>query len=307
MRTFSFTLFFILTALALTAIGAEPGGKTAKAPSDKKASKWVFSLLPRSFQTNPRVDLAVITEMTEDGKKIPPPTEEKPIYYFAQSAGFHGEGHGAQDYPPMEVGKLEAQLQESIKGNHYLPASPGHPPTIVLFYVWGVHNRLDPEIKDIGNLNLLSRAQLVGGTKFAHELYQALEEWDASGSPTRDIMDPMHRFIERDDLTRQLMEQIFYDCYYVVVSAYEGAALAQGQRKLLWRTKISTSSQGIGLKETMPALFAGGADFYGKEMPTAAVLDKQLHRGGHVEIGEAQVKEYIEPPPEKKDAANKQP
>jgi hypothetical protein len=114
------------------------------------------------------------------------------------------------------------------------------------------------------------------------------------------IADPVHRFIERDDLTRQLMEQIFDDCYYVVVSAYEGAALAKGERRLLWRTKMSTPSQGIGLKETMPALIAGGTQFYGREMTTPSVVDKQLHRGGHVDIGEAQVKEYIEPGTERK-------
>lgn len=298
--------FPALLLVAAWALGGMPllSSAAGKPGAEKKTSKWVFSLLPRSFQTNPRVDFSVITEMTEEGKKIPPPTEEKPLYYFAQSAGFHGEGQGVQDYPPLELGKLEAQLSASLKINHYLPATDGHPPTIVLFYIWGVHNRLDPEMRDIGNANLLSRAQLVGGTKFAHELYQALVEWDAAGSPTGDITDPVHRFIERDDLTRQLMEQIFTDCYYIVVSAYEGAALAHGQRKLLWRTKIATPSQGIGLKETLPALVAGGANYYGKEMPTATVLDEQLHRGGHVDIGEAQVKEYIEPPPaEKKEPA----
>lgn len=305
LRSFVFSSAFALVA-AFTLGGMPLVSSAANKPAtDKKTSKWVFSLLPRSFQTNPRVDLSVITEMTEEGKKISPPSEEKPAYYFAQSAGFHGEGQGVQDYPPLELGKLEAQLSASLKNNHYLPATEGHPPTLVLFYIWGVHNRLDPEMQDIGNTNLLSRAQLVGGTKFAHEFYQALAEWDAAGSPRGDITDPVHRFIERDDLTRQLVEQIFNDCYYVVVSAYEGAALAHHQRVLLWRTKIATASQGIGLKETMPALIAGGTDYYGKDMPTATVLDEQLHRGGHVDIGEAQVKEYIEPSPAEKKDANK--
>lgn len=305
MRITSFigvSLIIVSVAVGATAGSAPTTGKTA---GEKKTSKWVFSLLPRAFQSNPRVDLAVITEMTDEGKKLPVPTAEKPVYYFAQAAGFHGEGHGVQKAPSLEPEKIEAQMSEALRGNHYLPASPEHPPTLVLFYHWGEHNRLDPEFDDLGNRNLLSRAQLVGGTKFADELRQALNEQELTGTSSRDISDPVHRLIERDDLTRQLMEQIFSDCYFIVVSAYEGAALAQGQRKLLWRTKITTSAQGLALKETMPVLVAGGSGHYGREMPTAAVVDKRLRRGGRVDIGEAEVKEYIEPATEKKDLENR--
>ena len=37
-----------------------------------RSPQWVFSLLPKSFQKNPLLELTVITETTEAGKKLPP-------------------------------------------------------------------------------------------------------------------------------------------------------------------------------------------------------------------------------------------
>lgn len=288
-----------LGGAAISAFAAGTPSATTPAASSSKAapqdSKWVFSLLPKAFQRNPRIDLSVITEYTELGKKVALPTVDKPYYYLAQSGGFHAEGHGVQDQTPVEVDKLQQQLKSALAGNGYVEASEGHPATLVLFFFWGVHNRLDEEYDDLGNRNLLSRAKLVGGEKFAAELLKVLEEESMTAPIGGDLMDPLHRFIERDDLTRQLMEQTFDDCYYLVISCYEGAAMAKGERHLLWRTKMSTAAQGIGMKESMPALLAGGTPFLGRPMDGPAVVDKQIHREGNVKIGEPQVKEYIEP------------
>ena len=49
-------------------------------PAKKESSDWVFSILPKSLQKNPRLELTVITEMTDAGKSWPPVSAGKPAY-----------------------------------------------------------------------------------------------------------------------------------------------------------------------------------------------------------------------------------
>ena len=95
------------------------------------------------------------------------------------------------------------------------------------------------------------------------------------------------------------MDQVVNDCYYIVVSAYDGASLAQGEKKLLWRTKISTPAQGVSLAETSTALIASGSQFFGHEMAEPAIIDKRISRTGKVESGELRFKGYEEPAADK--------
>lgn len=235
----------------------------------------------------------MVTEVTPDGKKVAPPTAEHPYYYFAQNGGFHSEGGSPADNKPIAVEQLEKQLQASLKTNGFLPSTADHPPTLLLVFFWGIHSRLDENVPDLGNRNLLARARLLGGEKFAKELQKALDDDFLSGSSSGSIASSMHRLYERDTLTRRLIEQSFTDVYYVVVSCYDGSAAAKGQRRLLWRTKMCSSTDGISMSETLPVLVAGAADYFGREMTNAAVVEEHINRVGKVEIGPAEVKEYL--------------
>ena len=278
-----------------------------QATVEKPISPFAFSLLPKAFQKKPVLAISVITEMTDDGRKIEAPTSKSPSYYYAYSMGYHEEGQGPA--PKNKVSKeiMEKLAQKALASSGYLPGSREHPASLVLFFIWGVHSKLlenDLEtgtggFDDIGYKNLLSRAALVGGTAFAKELSRALDEQAMSGGPTVQIFDPVYRFTNRDDKTRDLMAQVMDDCYFVVISAYEGASLARGEKKLLWRTKMSTPAQGVSLAETTPALVASGGQFFGRDMTEAAIVGKRITRGGKVELGELEFKGYEENPTEK--------
>jgi hypothetical protein len=140
---------------------------------------------------------------------------------------------------------------------------------------------------DVGHKNLLSRAALVGGTKFAQELEKVLREQDAmnaaggiAGSVT-----PLEVFTEKSDKYRELIEQAYDDCYYVVASAYEGAALSHGQKKLLWRTKMTTNSRGVAMAQSLPALITTGGPYFGTDMSEAQTLERRELPEGHVKLG----------------------
>ncbi|MFT3783148.1 MAG: hypothetical protein QM790_14160 [Nibricoccus sp.] len=307
----SFSRGVVLVSFACLALPASAdSAKTAAStntPAPKKTNSYFFSsLLPRAFQSHPLLALSVITEMTDEGKKLPLPTAEEPMYYFCDYR-YHEEGNAPLEKTKVAMDNLQKLVQNALATNHYLKGDKDHPAALVLFFLWGVHAKLSgPDLEtgeeaheDIGHRNLLSRAALVGGTPFAKDLEQALKDKDRSlaGGPL--IFDPVYRFSMKSDLNRNLLEQVLDDCYYVVVSAYDGAAIARGERKLLWRTKISTPAQGVSLLETLPALVASGTPFFGRPMAGPVIVDKRIDRNGSVSTGELKVLEMDGQPTEK--------
>ncbi len=287
----------------------------AQKPSQKTESsegQFVFSLLPKALQKNPLMDQTVITEMTEEGKKLPLPSRENPAYYVAQPGGYHMEGHGLADEKQPSAAELANSLQRALAINGYLPTSPGHPPSLLIIYYWGSHNNLDPgsaEVEgtafiDAGHKNLLSRAALVGGNKFASELKKALEmqdrhkEMKAMASPDiapmMSALSPLQLFLQRDPKIRQLYEESLADCYYAVASAYDYLAGARGERKLLWRSKMTVDAQGVSMTDTLPRLILSGGRYFGRDMPESATITKRMLQEGQVKLGPLEVKEYLE-------------
>jgi hypothetical protein len=296
-------------AVSPGAFGDSNNHKANPAPGNKEKSKSYFfsSLLPTALQSHPLLAISVITENSAEGKKLPPPTPEAPTYYFIKSMGYHHEGQGVSDEGKVSEENIQKLVQTALASSHYLPADPEHPATLALFYFWGVHSKLDAPDKetgtggtpDINHHNLLSRAQLVGGTKFTHDFAIALDARDRAAENGPMGMDPVYLFSIRSDLNRSLVEQVLDDCYYIVVSAYDEAALAKNERKLIWRTKISTAAQGVSLAETTPALIASGGPYFGHDMNEPTIVDKRIDRKGKVGLGELKVISMDEKPAEK--------
>ena len=296
----------ILTVWSLQfAQAADPAPAVAN-PAEKTVPPYGFSLLPKAFQKHPVLAISIITEMTDEGRKLTPPSQENPTYCYLFSSGYHQEGYEAAQEGAVPKDSFEKLVQKSLASAGYLPGNKEHPAAQVLFLVWGVHVKLRQNAveteqggeDDLGHHNLLSRAALVGGAAFEKDLAKAIQEQAVGGWENASVIDPVYRFTNRDALTRNLMEQVLDDCYYVVISAYDGAALARGEKKLLWRTKMSTPAQGVSLVETTPALVASGRPFFGREMAQASIVGKRITRGGHVELGPLEFKGYIDKPSE---------
>ena len=303
-------------------------GDPPRQNSETRQTKLHLNLLPRSLQKNPLVDLTVITELTPEGKKLPAPSPARPVFYVAQSVGRHAEGQGPKDRHLPKEEELAVSLQRALAVNGYLPATPAHPPTLLIVYHWGAHTNLesgsqeegDIGIPDLDHKNLLSRAALVGGTQFAEELRQALEKQDLedqthalsvppSGIPSDDVSEmlkamaviigrtgPLAKFIERDTKTAQLFDAARADCYYAVASAYDYASASRGQRRLLWRSKMTVDSQAVAMSDTLPGLILNAGKYLGVDMPEAATLSKRALGEGSVKLGPLQFENPPEPP-----------
>ena len=316
---------------APAAAAAAPAAASAAAttPAKKSESAWVFSLLPQSLQKNPRLELTVVTEMTAAGKKRPPATAEAPVYFELFTTGPKDIGHVPGNGTKIKAEEVEHTLVRSLASSHFLPARPpAQRPSIAILYTWGSHYLLtegDEENPVLsGNelaRNLLDRAALVGGEKFARELLQLFQEADAmaltanahlapGGEPilTPEMMafaNPVEMFKRRSIKNEMLVDQSASDVYYVVASAYDYGAMAANQRVLLWRTRMTVAAAGVSAEQSLPTLVLSAGPYFGQDMPEPEFISKRALRDAEVKIGpttvvESDVKTAPPPPPAKK-------
>lgn len=308
------TLLFVLFLSPLALFG---DSKTKPTSSDL----FVFQWLPNSLSRNPRLEMSVITEMTELGKRLPQASRQEPQYFLATSGGYRALGMSApgnEKSPPPE--ELEKMMYGALARSGFLPADDKHVAKLALVYHWGSYSSAAQAVDDMDVpmsellmiRELLERAGIVGGTRFASDFLKALEDeadyrratapkMDSTGtvevipSVAGDLADkmlsatsPMHRFVQRDDITRRLVDMAYGSCYYVIASAYDASALAQGRHRLLWRTKMSVLADGVSLTQTVRPMIFHAGDYFGRNMDAAVTLSRRV-REGKVEIGEASV------------------
>ena len=283
-------LFSFLVLPSAIAENEPPLGTKAPAPAPA-ISQWVFSLLPKSLQRNPGLDLTVITEVTAEGKKLPPVTPEHPAYYVAQAGGFVQVGDAYAGQKPLPPDELERLLKKSLAANGYLPAKPpAQPPTLAVVYTWGSDNLFNSDDESLSAdqkmRNILDRAALVGGAKFARELETLFRQTQAMGMANYVISDdvmafanPVNLFKLRSAKNEFLLDQVVDNCCYVVASAYDYAALAKGQRKLLWRTRMTVNSRGVSQIQSLPTLIASAAPYFGRDMAEPEILSRRANEG----------------------------
>jgi hypothetical protein len=322
----------ILVALGSNLSRAGSGSSSAPPPAETKSAKsdgFIFSLLPKSFQKNPRLDFNIVTEMTAAGKKVPVPSPQKPAYYVAESGGMHNEGllGGEGNLRPPAPEQLRRVLEKALAESGYLPAEPAaQPASLAIIYQYGAHGfnppaplvdappdgvaAPPPDPAGTGDVpvpeivirkTLLDRAALIGGAKFVREVALAMEQVDHKASMQRvftapeggDFMgstgdmlrDPFEELRGRSAEMERLVDELFSSSFFVVATAYDYAALAKGQRRVLWRTKMTVNSLGVNMVESLPPLIASAAPYFGRETSDPVVVTKRISREGRVEIG----------------------
>jgi hypothetical protein len=302
--------FLSLLMPALVNAATAPVPAAAATPAKKESSSgWVFSLLPKSLQKNPRLELTVITELTEAGKKLPPVSSQAPVYFELFSSGPRHLGHAQGNEVTLKQEEIERLLTRALAANGYLPAAPPtKPAALLILYTWGAHNLLTEGDEENPTLsgeqvarNLLDRAALVGGEKFAKRLLDLFQQADtmsvaASARPPpggeqvftpalMEFTNPVSMFKRADPKNEFLVDQAASDVYYVVASAYDHQSVSAKRRVLLWRTRMTVAAQGISQQQSLPTLVLSAAPYFGKDMPEPEILSKRAVREGTVEVG----------------------
>lgn len=243
-----------------------------------KSGEFVFSLLPKSFQRTPDLEMTVNTELTPYGQMLRVPTSEHPVYYISYSSGFKQMGDLVGGEHPPKPQQIEQALKQALRVSGYLPASRQHPPTLAILYFWGSHNRMDRQtaarFPELAARQRLERAMLVGGHAEVDKMANILE-WGES-------------LTDRTSRYEYLRDQENDDLYFVVASAYDYTALGHKQRKLVWRTSMTVNARGVSMRETLPPLIATAGPYFGHETEQPEILERRISRWG-VEVGEPKV------------------
>jgi len=287
-------LFFACIIIVSTGFSQKEPDKVN--PAWEKSS---FSFIPRSFQRDPKVDVVILTEFTQLGKTLKKVTPENPVYYIAGDSGMKEEGEVIGGEIPPKGDALKKAMVAALRTNGYLPYTAKHKPSLVIFFRWGSFN-LRHSIDDPMGVNgadpsnpptpdpleiteLAQRAALIGGTEFAVQMLTAMQH------------KTLETFANKDEHTRWLVDECYTNRYYIIASAYDyGNALKQ-KKVLLWKTKISTNSVGLTMNDSILALTLNAGPYFGREMTSAARLNRPVIKEGRVEIGTPTVKSDTDP------------
>lgn len=278
----SVALFCLLARVAV----AQPSGASPRPPNSEVTTEagFHFSLLPKAFASNPTLEMTVNTQLTPFGHSLPEVSPEHPVYYLAHDSGYHPRGETVGEHPPP-AGVLQHDVIAALAERGYLPAGEGHPPSLVLFFVWGSHNAMDLDQAGMFPLKQAQeeseRAMLVGGPDFR----KRQDERNQFGSTPADNR-------AKEDYLRYQMQ---HDMYYAIISAYDFAALAHKERKLAWRTTMTVNATGVSMTETLPVLVASSAFYLGRETTEPVAVTRDLRRGT-VTLGPLKIIERVADP-----------
>ena len=218
------------------------------------------------FGAPKEADVNVVVDLTEAGRKVAPPTKEKPAFYYPVLAGYREAGSlvaGEKTPPPNNVAKL---LAKALAAQHYYVMGAKTPaPTLILVFHWGYMN---PQIDDTGDDENPSQVFWNQKEMLALVAGNTLKNVGAFG-------------FERDDILQNIRD----DRYFVIVSAYDFEAGKEKKKVLLWQAKMSTPSNRVSLAEVIPSMITAGGPRFGRETKLPESVTAALAKEGKVEVG----------------------
>jgi hypothetical protein len=209
------------------------------------------------------IDMLVVAE-TPDGATVP----GSPLAYAAFDGGYIEAGDSiAGDTPPTpeQVGR---SLRAALANQGF---QAGTSPAVVLTYHWGVLRvdrrqiRVPYGIKS----NLEARIELVSTRELGAEVENHILLGEKSGQTNSAGASPPI-LVGPADTVREDARQ---PRIFVIVSAYDYEGLLHREAKLLWRVKLSAREQSGEMDQVIPALIAGGAPYFGKDLPGVKTVE----------------------------------
>jgi hypothetical protein len=212
----------------------------------------------------------VNTDMTPAGRELTPPTPDHPVYYVGRSlAAKLGSIPGDQEPPVPDVNALAAKL---LAKQGYLPAGPGHEPTLFLVVQWG---HLKPGKDDLG--------WFMG--------YGKVNDIAAPSTPIIGAL--LWNMRSRDVET--IVDYASDPLYGIIVTAFDHASARTANPVALWQTRIALPALGKSMADALPTMFIAGAPYFGRETDRPTLRDADTVREGHVKFGDTKFLEDLPP------------
>ena len=238
---------------------------------------------PSSFSKNPRLDMVVVAETSAAGPKLARPTSAQPVSYLAFDGGYREAGDPIANERPPTPAAVARALRQALAAEGYRPATAQTPPTLLLIYHWGSLNQDSLAIRSGMDIdpNLKARVSLVAGRRYERQIDDDILQRQIS----RDLRTRFPSGLFLSDQARDIRQLAQDDRYFVIVTAYDYAALSRHEARQLWRTKMSTRNAGAAMATALPALIQGGGPYFGRDADEPQFVKTPLGPGDQVEPG----------------------
>ncbi len=211
------------------------------------------------------IDATIVAEQTRKGTEVQPPIVDNPAFYIAYDGGYIEAGDPIAGHKPPTAAAMGQALRQALATQGYQPAAGS--PSLLLVYHWGSINIDTIAIPRISKIkpNLKARIYLSGSTREAATLENFL--LSRKSAPIANDWAPVPGFLTAR--MQDLLSTANDNRYFVIVSAYDYAAVTRHEAALLWRVKLSARSVSSDMDEVLPSLVSGGAPFFGRNLPEA--------------------------------------
>lgn len=222
-------------------------------------------------------DVIVSTDTTPEGRKLTPPTPQKPVYYKGQSLGRRlGSipGNLEPDVPQLNrfVGQVLAQ-------HGYLAAPAGMAePELFLVLQWGY---LTPGSGDL--------RWFLG--------YHPDQDIAAQSNPTM-LGGEVFRRGFRSRLIDTILENSQEPIYGVIVTAFDFKTASTAAPITYWQTRIGLPANGKSMAAALPVMITAAGAAIGRPAEASVLVSADSAREGQVNLGELKILGFEDPRPE---------
>jgi hypothetical protein len=186
----------------------------------------------------------VYSFITDAGRSLVPPTQERPVRCLLGSGGYHEWGGIRAGEKPAKLEQIDPLIRAALRVNAYAALRVGETADVVVVFHWGC---MRPNVNVLGSgryegvVNQHDLLDLVGGRVLA---------------ATNDRI-----------LRAALIDAASEERYFLIVSCFEPSSYARRTKTLLWRTQSSVPIPGITQEQAFPILAAAGAIHFGRDTP----------------------------------------
>jgi hypothetical protein len=210
------------------------------------------------------IDMLVVAE-TPNGAAMP---QGAPLSYAAFDGGYIEAGDPIAGDTAPTPDQVSQSLRAALANQGYQASSS---PSVVIIYHWGVLRidrrqiRVPYGIKSNqeARIELVSTRQLGAEVENSVLLREKSGQMNPDAASTRILGGPAQTVVEDSRQPR----------IFVIVSAYDYQDLAHRDAKLLWRVKLSAREQSGEMDEVIPALIAGGAPYFGRNLDSVKTVE----------------------------------
>jgi hypothetical protein len=209
--------------------------------------------------------MLVVAEQTQAA----PASQDSPLSYIAFDGGYIEAGDPIAGDTPPTADQVDQAMQSAL-AEHGFRSAVGTP-SVVLTYHWGVLRVDHRQIKVPYGIktNLMARIELVSTQQLGAEVENSILGREHGGG-MNDAASAPRLLVGTLETIRQDSRQ---PRIFVVVSAYDYQGLVHREAKLLWRTKLSAQEISGEMSQVIPALIAGGSQYFGRNLPSIQDYD----------------------------------